>query len=194
MYCAWCGTQVPAVSVRPCSRCGKPTNGTQPLVVTPPPPKAVNVAVIIAAAAFAIVIVGGIVAAIAIPKFLAAIDRTKQKKTMEDLHSVATALEKYATDNNAYPKVQSYEGLAPVLTPTYIGTLPVRDGWDHLFRYACSATQSSYAVASDGKDGLPERELPEAMKHPAGATTNFDCDIVYSDGRYIEYPEGVLKD
>ena len=36
-----------------------------------------------------------------------------------------------------------------------------------------------------------ERELRESVAQPPGATTNFDCDIVYANGKFEEYPEGV---
>ena len=45
----------------------------------------------------------GILAAIAIPNLLAAVQRGRQKKSMADIRSIATAVESYAVDNNLYP-------------------------------------------------------------------------------------------
>ena len=42
-----------------------------------------------------------------------------------------------------------------------------------------------YAIVSTGKDGASESTLN------GGATTNFDCDIVYSNGSFIQFPEGM---
>ena len=47
-----------------------------------------------------VVAIIGIIAAIAIPNLLNAIDRGKQKRTMADLRSVGTAIESYSIDNN----------------------------------------------------------------------------------------------
>ena len=50
-----------------------------------------------------VVAIIGIIAAIAIPNLLNAIDRGKQKRTMADLRSMGTAIEEYSIDNNFYP-------------------------------------------------------------------------------------------
>src|SRR6185369_8263053 len=44
----------------------------------------------------------GILAAIAIPNLLNAVQRGKQKRTMSDMRTMATAIEAYAVDNNVY--------------------------------------------------------------------------------------------
>jgi prepilin-type N-terminal cleavage/methylation domain-containing protein len=48
----------------------------------------------------------GILAAIAIPNLLNAVQRGKQKRTMSDMRALATAVEAYAVDNNTYPVEQ----------------------------------------------------------------------------------------
>ena len=50
-----------------------------------------------------VVAIIGIIAAIAIPNLLNAIDRGKQKRTMADLRSMGTSIEEYSIDNNFYP-------------------------------------------------------------------------------------------
>lgn len=193
MYCAWCGTQVPAVSYEPCPHCGNPTNGAQraaPVVASSTP--WVLIIVIILGGA---VVVGGILAAIAVPNFLTATQRAKQKRTMADLRSVATAAEAYATDKNQYPKV-SYAELAPLLVPEYIHSLPPNDGWGHPFRYACTKEEdgrcTGYTLGSAGKDGIfTHDDLSAYSTSPSEGTKNFDCDIIFSNGNFLEYPEGV---
>ena len=54
-----------------------------------------------------VVAIIGIIAAIAIPNLLNAIDRGKQKRTMADMRSIGTAVESYAVDNNVYPVAAS---------------------------------------------------------------------------------------
>src|SRR3954447_11496376 len=183
MFCAWCGTQVPVVSYTLCSRCGKPTNGARAI------PAAAGgggnvVAIIIGVVVGGFVIIGiiGILAAIAIPNLLTAMQRSKQKRTMADIRSFATAVEGYASDHNAYPKVSSFGELRPLLVPKYIKVLPEKDGWNTQLHYECAAetngTCSGYAIGSAAKDQLFEHDsLREYLSdRPAATTTNFDCD------------------
>jgi len=197
MYCAWCGTEVSTVSYAPCPRCGRPTNGAQ----TAPPASAgggnaaIVVVAIVVGGLFVVAIIG-ILAAIAIPNFLTAMQRSKQKRTMADVRSVATAVEAYGADNNGYPKVTSFDELRPLITPKYIGSLPTVDGWGHPFRYACVEEEegrcTSYVVGSGGKDGNFAHEDAHAyLESPLGGTSSFDCDLIYSNGQFIDYPEGI---
>src|SRR5207302_3102818 len=45
----------------------------------------------------------GILAAIAIPNLLSAVQRGRQKRSMSDMRTLATAVESYSVDNNNYP-------------------------------------------------------------------------------------------
>ena len=74
-----------------------------------------------------VVAIIGIIAAIAIPNLLNAIDRGKQKRSMADLRSIGTASEAYAVDNNFYP-VGALGVVTPVLQPIYIKLMPASDG------------------------------------------------------------------
>ena len=76
-----------------------------------------------------VVAIIGIIAAIAIPNLLNAIDRGKQKRTMADLRSMGTANETYSIDNSFYPTATTQANLAAELEPLYIRTAPVNDGW-----------------------------------------------------------------
>ncbi len=59
-----------------------------------------------------VVAIIAILAAIAVPNFLEAQVRSKVSRTRADIRSVATALESYAVDNNAYPFVTQNPGYA----------------------------------------------------------------------------------
>ena len=72
-----------------------------------------------------VVAIIGIIAAIAIPNLLNAIDRGKQKRTMADLRSIGTAIESYSIDNNVYPAAGSMGALQPLIEPLYIRTMPL---------------------------------------------------------------------
>jgi type II secretory pathway pseudopilin PulG len=150
--------------------------------------------VIVVLVVFGLIFVAGIVAAIAIPNFLMAAQRAKQKRTMADQRSLAVALETYATDNHQYPRP---EDLERELVPKYIPTVPAMDGWGRPFRYECwsssgQAACDAYGIGSAGKDGTFERA---ALREYTGsaATTNFDLDIVFINGSFAQYPQGTSR-
>ena len=137
-----------------------------------------------------VVAIIGIIAAIAIPNLLNAIDRSKQKRTMADMRSIGTACESYQVDNNYYPTLGSQadvSALSGVLTPQYIKVLPTIDGWNWniAFGNPDSAASNAYTLRSYGKDGL------KSTSTPAGATTDFNCDIVFQVGQFTAYPAGI---
>jgi len=135
----------------------------------------------------------GIIAAIAIPNMLTAIQRGKQKRTMADMRAVGTAIEAYAVDNNTYPPYgSSLDEVASLLEPTYIRSVTGTDGWQREMRYHCLDPQGDrclgYALQSAGKDGLFDDLGYEIEKE---ATNNFDCDILWANGSFVWYPDGV---
>lgn len=198
-FCAYCGTQLAEVSYAPCPQCGNPSNGAPRGAKAPPVPgakasKTAMIVVIVIVGGFFLIAVIGILAAIAIPNLLTAQHRSKQKRTMTDIRSVATAVEAYATDKNQYPNATSIDALGPLLSPTYIRTMPSIDGWGHALRYAGWSRANeldSYAVASAGKDGIFEKE--SLQEYEAGTTSAFDCDIVFANGTFVRYPEGLQR-
>jgi len=133
-----------------------------------------------------------VIIAIAIPNSIGAVGGSKQKRTMADMRSIATAWEARATDFNRYnaagldftmPSTPvAYETLSHQLIPTYIKNLPERDGWNHPFEMY--DTKDAYAVRSLGKDGKRDAKLT------TGTTSDFDCDIIFANGNFVEYPEG----
>jgi general secretion pathway protein G len=146
-----------------------------------------------------VVAIIGILAAIAIPNLLTAMQRSKQKRTMADMRSVATAWEARATDVNKYNAAAALTlptgavtatNLGNYLSPTYIKVCPINDGWNNPYAFAADqawgATTAAqvYVIRSYGKDQVADGAL-------GGQTTAFDCDIIYSNGSFIQYPEGV---
>lgn len=195
MFCAWCGSEVTTVSYAPCPRCGRPTNGAQTATPAAGGSNAAITIVAIIIGVLVVVAIVGILAAIAIPNLLTAMQRSKQKRTMADMRSVSTAVEAYGTDNNGYPNVASLDELRPLLTPKYMKAIPSVDGWGHPFRYACVEEQegrcTAYVVGSGGKDGnFAHDTAKEYLDAPIGGTTSFDCDLIFSNGQFIDYPEG----
>jgi type II secretion system protein G len=147
-----------------------------------------------------LVVVGiiGILSAIAIVNYMVALDKSKQKKSMADMKSVANAWEARATDRGAYaaagastevfvwPDEQlSHDDMLALLHPTYIHPLVQFDGWGNPLQYAVQTNTggaSIYAIRSSGKDGVFETSYPDKF------TSRFECDIVYSNGSFVVSP------
>jgi general secretion pathway protein G len=133
-----------------------------------------------------VVAIIGIIAAIAIPNLLNAIDRGKQKRTMADLRSMGTAIEEYSIDNNFYPVATSVTALEDQVSPSYIRALPPNDGWGNAFEVD-SAT-GLYTLASCGKGATGG--CTSACTGSCGATQFFADDIIFSNGSFVQWPEG----
>ena len=135
-----------------------------------------------------VVAIIGISAAIAIPNLLNAIDRGKQKRSMADLRSIGTAVEAYSVDTNIYPTASDMTALKSVLEPIYIKKMPMTDGWNTQMEYNPSSTAGAgYTVKSYGK-GAQEEGSPAG-----GKTTDFTKDIIFVDGQFTQWPEGVQQ-
>lgn len=190
-FCAWCGNHVSQVSYATCVRCGNPTNGAQRVDgggASSGTAIVVGLLVGVVVIAFA-----GIVAAIAIPNVMTATQRSKQKRTMADLRSIGTALDASREDGNTLPRGSSVAQLRPLLSPKYIKNMPELDGWGTALRYQCwpdDAACTEYAIASAGADRKWEFEALEGYEEGT-ATNDFDADIVYANGEFMQYPDGI---
>ena len=134
-----------------------------------------------------VVAIIGIIAAIAIPNLLNAIDRGKQKRSMADMRSLGTSVESYAVDNNFYPiatSMAAVSGTGLVIEPIYIKLAPTVDGWGGTYFYGSDAAGGDYTIMTYGKD-------KKASAGSKGATNDFDCDIIFQNGTFVAYPEGV---
>jgi len=147
-----------------------------------------------------VVAIIGILAAIAIPNLLTAMQRSKQKRSMADIRSIATAWEARATDMNNYGAAGgqstisfgsggvTYASMVARLTPTYIKSLPKNDGWGDKYDYVDLSNHQVYGIRSLGKDNLASN----SSTYTSGTQTkSFDCDIVYSMGSFVQWPEGM---
>lgn len=121
-----------------------------------------------------VVFVFGILAAIAVPNLLVAIQRSKVSRTKADMRAIGTALGSFWVDTNTYPKTSYIVPFSQVDLPNnyYEGT--VQDAWEREFRYISDGT--TYLLTSYGKDGTE-------------GGTRFDADIVYSDKHRFVSPE-----
>jgi len=150
-----------------------------------------------------VVAIIGIIAAIAIPNLLVAIQRSKQRRTMVDMRNMASAWEARNTEAGRYnaagqaggvegaDQQVTFDNLNLMLAPTYIRVVPRVDGWGTQFEmytnqpFGTGPNANVYAIISGGKDGKINSDAT------SGPFTNFDCDIVYSNGLFLSYPDGL---
>jgi type II secretion system protein G len=150
-----------------------------------------------------VVAIIGIIAAIALPNLLTALQKAKQRRTMADIRDIALAWESRATDMNRYNAAGGIDGasspvtgeqLAAVLEPTYIKNMPRNDGWGKPYNFLTdqpwgdSTAASKYVIISGGSDGVISSGIY------AGAFSSFDCDIIYENGGFLTYPVGMQKE
>ncbi len=137
-----------------------------------------------------VVAILGIVSALAVANLVNAHQRARQRRTVADMRSVATAVEAYASDSGHYPKVPSptAAGLEPYLTPTYIREIPKLDGWGREIGLISDAHGAGYTLFSAGGEGLAT-----PMSWKPGPTTSFSDDIVFSSGQFVQWPEGTQQ-
>lgn len=136
----------------------------------------------------------GILSAIAIPNLLTAMERAKQKRTMADMQTLSAAIEAYGQEMHMYPHADDLSELQSSLVPKYTNTIFTKDGWGKDIRYRCwsrrdTFTCDQYALVSGGRDlKFDDADVLNAKPY---TTTNFDCDIIYANGEFVAYPEGV---
>lgn len=134
----------------------------------------------------------------AVTNYMSAVQRARQKRTMADMKTIAGAWESRAVDVRAYNAAGltvpihaiSYPQMLLMLAPTYMKQMPQYDGWNRALSFSADAavgasTQASeYAIRSAGRDGV------FSPTYNPTTTTNFDCDIVFVGGKFVQYPEG----
>lgn len=107
------------------------------------------------------------------------------KVTTGNIFSIALPLERYARENGRLPRLERGDAdrLRVYLEPRYIRKLPTQDGWGHAVQVRTQA--NGYSIWSRGRDGVDDG------KWTLQPTGEFDCDIVYQNRRFVQYPDGV---
>jgi type II secretion system protein G len=134
-----------------------------------------------------VVAIIGIVAAIAIPNVLNALQRSRQKRSMASLRAVSEGIEMYQQDWSFFPDYQDVP-VSDLATDIelYVKPFDPKDGWNRTMRY--SAQGDHYTLVSYGRDAVPDAAAS------LGTTEHFDCDIIFSDGVFVQWPEGVQRE
>lgn len=162
-----------------------------------------------------VVAIIGILAALLIPNALAAIQKAKQKGTMKDINSIATAIMDYVTDNGTAPA-----GVATVLPNTtltsalvgttgfYLKVLPSYDQWGGGFGVYCGTSANTvpgvsgvsgcvsddFIVISRGRDRANTAftyspTTPTLVYFPMTGMTSFNEDLCTWGGNWIHAPK-----
>jgi general secretion pathway protein G len=149
-----------------------------------------------------VVAIIGIIAAIAIPNLLSAIQRGKQKRAMGEVRSIATAAQSYATDANIFPVLVGAtfvdmhgSAAASDVCPDYIKAIPHPDPWNTSYQYASNTGGRDFGAASFGKDGTNDVAntawaAVTATNATVAKTNCFEQDIVWIDDGFMVIPEG----
>ncbi len=94
-----------------------------------------------------VVAIIGILAAIAIPNMLDAIDRSRQKRSVADIRTMVIVMQEFRTDFGGYPYSTCNGNVVPnlstlddkdgqmVIVPSLIQAIPSLDGWLSPFQY-----------------------------------------------------------
>jgi general secretion pathway protein G len=129
-----------------------------------------------------VVAIIGIIAAIAVPNLLTAIQRSKRSRTVADMRAIGTAVGTYLVDHNAYPRSTSTDfenvNVDSNLSRSYYDGA-TKDAWSTAFNYVSDGEE--YTLTSYGKD-----------RGPAGAGNEFNSDVVYYNGQFYA-PEAIVE-
>lgn len=136
--------------------------------------------------------------------------KEKQKHSMMEIGSIATALADYVTDNGVFPKQDGpYDEdieFMKALSPKYVRNLPFYDGWFSPYRVYCGEAcngkygisgcgAGDFVVVSLGKDGKKEDwefdpNNPGAGLYEIESAEDFDRDLIMWNGSWIRAPWG----
>jgi general secretion pathway protein G len=150
-----------------------------------------------------VVAIIGIIAAIAIPNLLDAMNRSRYKATSGDMRTMGTGVESYKIDNFGRAiEATAPEKVSDTLTiylarMHYLDNPPLVDGWGMPLIYTNRGTPSLYGLGSGGSngpgtggDGLlnsADLKADPLTKTNFGDRTNrrWECDIAFADGQFF---------
>jgi len=105
------------------------------------------------------------------------------QKTMTYIRRLAVLVEGYGVEHGSYPIVADVRALA-ALAPE---EMPVTDGWGTSFAFVCDG--KTYFIVSAGADRTFEPGSLRLDTKLAGETDSLDRDLVYSNGRFLQWPK-----
>ena len=109
------------------------------------------------------------------PNLMGAVPRARQVRAMAQLRSLAGTLD---------PQLKGHT----LLTGERLGPT---DPWGHPIRIVTRPDR--YFIISFGECGEPDLTSLNRSEYIPGPTTDYSADIVYSNGEFVRYPEGVQR-
>jgi len=115
-----------------------------------------------------------------------------QRRTMLDLKRVGVEIESWAKQNEGrYPVCGDFGRLDGCLSGHIkdgaLATLRAEDAWGNPFLYHSDPEGTQYVLVSYATDGQDDG------MGKIGPTAAFDCDIVFSNGDFIQWPGWIRK-
>ena len=158
-----------------------------------------------------VVAIIGIIAGIMIPMLIDSLQKAKQKRTVGDMRNVGTCWMSWLTDQvsagaagssgrswdlTALTQISSEELLQTLFRTQeffYCQEIPGSDAWGNGFEYYYNAITilgaQAIAIRSTGRDGVFSGTTYQVGPF---VSTDYDQDMVWSDGLFIRYPAGAL--
>jgi type II secretion system (T2SS) protein G len=124
-----------------------------------------------------------------------AFQRSRQKRSMADMRIIADAVDSYGTDHKSYPAARGITGLARLMEPAYVKSLPRNDAWGYPFDYArviLPTGEEGYVIRTAGADNLFEQKNPTAYTYVEGGVQGVERDLVMSTISPSQWPEGMM--
>ena len=125
-----------------------------------------------------VVAIIGIIAAIAVPQLMNAMDRGRQRRSMADMRNIATATGTMRVDTGAYAAA-----LANLSASGYMQVTPANDGWGTAYVYTTGA--DTYTITSLGSNAAAGPAAPVPWINDP-----YDPDITLTDGQFVQAPTG----
>ncbi|MFP4083002.1 MAG: type II secretion system protein [Candidatus Aminicenantes bacterium] len=160
-----------------------------------------------------VVAIIGILAALLVPNAITAIQKAKQKGTMKDIVTIATACTDYATDNGSAPDAGNQTGaiaagnaFVTAISPFYLKVCPVKDQWGNAFRVESGSNAANvdgiepedigdddYVIKSLGRAGEDEGfsfdpAQPDSGLFIVNENEDFKNDLINWSGSWIRAP------
>ncbi len=147
----------------------------------------------------------GIIAAILVPNMIDALQRARQKRTVANIQLAGTAMMAWLTDQAAAAAagastnaidLSSFSAISAAnletqLVSTYMQELPALDGWKQPFEFYLDTVNplglQVMAIRSGGRD---RKTSGDSYTPTSFETTDYDQDIVWTDGFMVRWPEG----
>ncbi len=162
-----------------------------------------------------VVAIIGILAALLIPNALTAIQKAKQKSTMKDIVSIATAAMDRITDKgdwqiNQSGDIQNGSEFVHALSPFYVKIFPVNDSWGEPFKVYLGSSAAvrgidandvsaddfvieSLGMASQDDGWSFDPTNPDNGYYTVDSWESFRNDMVIWNGHWIRAPRGALS-